>query len=78
MVHKETDQRLTGKLISVSHTRLGISFAISLTSQFMHCPGEVHLYTANRIMQCLEGTLEAYTNADYARSVTDIFLDEIK
>ena len=33
-------QRLVGKLIYLSHTRLDIAFAVSMVSQFMHAPYE--------------------------------------
>ena len=83
---KEMYQRLVGKLIYLSHPRPDITFAVSLVSQFMHCPREVHLQVTYRILHYLEGTppgrgilykrngntiLEAYTDADYAGSITD-------
>ena len=40
---KERYQRLVGKLIYLSHTRLDIAYAISVVSQFMHYPSEVHM-----------------------------------
>ena len=84
-VDKEMYQRLVGKLIYLSHTRPDITFAVSLVSQFMHCPREVHLQATYRILHYLKGTpgrgilykrngntiLEAYTDADYAGSITD-------
>ena len=36
-------QRLVGKLIYLSHTRPDIAYAVSVVSQFMHSPGEVHM-----------------------------------
>ena len=36
-------QRLVGKLIHLSHTRLDIDFMISLASQFMNNPTEEHM-----------------------------------
>jgi hypothetical protein len=85
VVDKEIYQRLVGKLIYLSHTRPDIAFAVSVVSQFMHNPREVHLLAADRILQYLKGTpgrgilfkrngnatLEAYTDADYAGSVID-------
>ena len=85
LVDKEMYQRLVGILIYLSHTRLDIAFAVSLVSQFMHNPKEVHLQAVHRILQYLKGTpgrgilfkrngnatLEAYTDADYAGSITD-------
>jgi len=84
-VDKEMYQRLVGKLIYLSHTRPDVAFAVSLVSQFMHQPKEIHLQAALRIVQYLKGTpgrgilferngnanLEAYTNADYAGSIVD-------
>ena len=43
LADKERYQRLVGKLIYLSHTRLDIAYAISVVSQFMHCPSEVHM-----------------------------------
>ena len=43
MVNKEMYQRLVGKLIYLSHTRPDIAYAVSVISQFMHSPKEVHL-----------------------------------
>lgn len=76
---------MVGKLIYLSHTRPDIAFAVSLVSQFMHSPREVHLQASHRILQYLKGTpgrgilykrngnaiIEAYTDADYAGSVID-------
>ena len=84
-VDKEMYQRLVGRLIYLSHTRPDVAFAVSLVSQFMHQPKEVHLQAALRIVQYLNGTpgkgilfkrngnvsMEAYTDADYARSIVD-------
>ncbi|RZC10452.1 Transcription initiation factor TFIID subunit 2 isoform B [Glycine soja] len=84
-VDKEMYQHLVGKLIFLSHTRPDITFAVSLVSQFMHCPREVHLQATYSILHYLKGTpgrgilykrngntiLEAYTDADYAGSITD-------
>jgi hypothetical protein len=84
-VNKEKYQRLVGKLIYLSHTRPDVAFAVSLVSQFMHQPKEIHLQAALRIVQYLKGTpgrgilferngsvgLEAYTDADYAGSIVD-------
>ncbi|CAJ2655949.1 unnamed protein product [Trifolium pratense] len=84
-VNKERYQRLVGKLIYLSHTRPDVAFAVSLVSQFMHQPKEIHLQAALRIVQYLKGTpgrgilferngsvgLEAYTDADYSGSIVD-------
>ncbi|KAA0054133.1 Cysteine-rich RLK (RECEPTOR-like protein kinase) 8 [Cucumis melo var. makuwa] len=42
-VDKEQYQCLVGKLIYLSHTRLDISFAVSVVSQFMQAPYEKHM-----------------------------------
>ena len=36
-----------GKLIYLAHTRLGIAYALSVVSQFMHDPRVKHLPVAN-------------------------------
>lgn len=78
-------QRLVGKLINLSHTRPDIAFAVSVVSQFMHSPREEHRGAVHRILRYLKGTpgkglffkkseqrgIAVYTDADWARSVTD-------
>ena len=85
MVDKDMYQRLVGKLIYLSHTRPDIAYAVSIVSQFLHSPRKAHLQAVHRILQYLKGSLgkgtlfkrdtglhiEAYTNADYVRSVTN-------
>lgn len=84
-VDKGRYQHLVEKLIYLAHTRPDISFADSTVSQFMHMPYEVHMEAINRILQYLKGTpgkglyfkknaqrtIEAFTDADWAGSVTD-------
>ena len=78
-------QKLVGKLIYLSHTRPNIAFAVSIVSQFLHSHYEVHLEAVYRILRYLKSTprkgfflkkseqktIEAYTDADWAGSVTD-------
>jgi hypothetical protein len=41
--NKERYQKLVGRLIYLSHTRPDIACVVSLVSQFMHNPSEVHI-----------------------------------
>ena len=84
-VDKGQYQRLVGKLIYLSHTRLDIAFLVSVVSQFMHAPIEEHLNAVHRILQYLKMTLgnglffgkstrrgiEVYSDADWVGSVND-------
>ncbi|XP_061360276.1 uncharacterized protein LOC133304287 [Gastrolobium bilobum] len=84
-IDKGQYQRIVGRLIYLAHTRPDLAYAVSIVSQFMHDPREKHLQAVDRILQYLKGTpgrgllfqrggnlsLEMYTDADYAGSVTD-------
>ncbi|XP_038889313.1 uncharacterized mitochondrial protein AtMg00810-like [Benincasa hispida] len=84
-VNKKRYQRLLGKLIYLSHTRLDISYAISLVSQFIQSPYVRHMEAVTQILRYLKSTprkglvfrkndrrcIEAYTDSDWAGSVTD-------
>ena len=62
-----------------------IAYVISIVGQFLHSPRKAHLQAVHRILQYLKSSLgkrilfkrdtglhiEAYTDADYAGSVTD-------
>ena len=78
-------QKLIDKLIYLSHAQLDIAFAVSVVSQYMHLPFEVHLATIYRILRYLKNTprkglffkknerrrVEVYIDADWASSITD-------
>ena len=49
-------QRLVGKLIYLSHTRPNIAYAVSVVSQFMHCPSEEHMEAVIRILRYLKSS----------------------
>ena len=56
-VDKAFYQRLIGKLIYLNHTRPDISYGVSLLSQFMSEPYEVHLRAAYKILSYLKFTV---------------------
>jgi hypothetical protein len=78
-------QCLVGWLNYLSRMRPDIAFAVSLVSQFMHAPGPEHQEAVFRIIRYLKGSpgkrllyrnrgqlqTEAYTDADWAESITD-------
>jgi hypothetical protein len=82
---KERYQRLVGKLIYLSHTRPDISYAVSVVSQFMHCPSKNHMDAVVRILRYLKSApgkgimfskndhldVEGYTDADWAGNLAD-------
>lgn len=49
IVDREMYQRLVGRLIYLSHTQSGITYAMSVISQFMHSPKEV---TYRQLAEC--------------------------
>ena len=79
-------QRLVGKFIYLSHTRLDIAYAVSVVSQFMHNPSKDHMGVVIRILWYLKSSpgkglmfsknahlnIEWYTDADRARNILDI------
>ena len=78
-------QRLVGKLIYLSHTRPDIAYAVSIVSQFMHCPKQRHIDATLLILHYLKGSpgkgiifkknghlyVEGYTDTDWAGNVLD-------
>ncbi|XP_028059561.1 uncharacterized protein LOC114263251 [Camellia sinensis] len=84
-VDRRRYQRLVGKLIYLSHSRLDIATAVSMVSQFMHAPKSSHLEAVMRILRYSKVSpakglyfskhghlsVEAFTDADWVGSVTD-------
>ncbi|XP_022158644.1 uncharacterized protein LOC111025101 [Momordica charantia] len=78
-------QRLVAKLIYLTHTRLDISFAVSVVSQFLNKPSKEHMEDAYRILRYLKHdpenglmfrkttnqALEVYNDADWVRFPID-------
>jgi hypothetical protein len=83
--NKERYQKLVGKLIYFSHTRPDIAYAVSIVSQFMHCPSEEHMAAVIRILRYLKSSpgkglmfsknnhlnIDGYTDADWAGDAHD-------
>ena len=57
LADRERYQRLVGKLIYLSHTRLDIAYAVSVISQFMHQLQNNHLEVALRYVRYSKGPL---------------------
>lgn len=55
--NKARYQRLVGKLIYLSHTRPGIAYAVSIVSQFIHCPSGDHMDAIIWILRYLKSSL---------------------
>lgn len=70
-VDKETYQRLFGKLFYLSHTRPGIAYTVSVISQFMHNPKEVHLEAAYGCCTILK---ELQKKASCSKRMLDLYL----
>lgn len=84
-IDRERYQRLVGKLIYLSHTRLDICYPISMVSQFSSNPQTKHMTVVYRILRCLKKTarqglffekgysrrIEMFTDADQGGSKND-------
>ena len=57
VIDKGRYQRLVGKLIYLSHTRPDIEFAVSVVSQFIYSPCEVHMEVVMKILRYLKRSL---------------------
>ncbi|XP_049358910.1 uncharacterized mitochondrial protein AtMg00810-like [Solanum verrucosum] len=51
-----TYQRLVGKLLYLTMTRLDIAFAVQVLSQYMHCPKRSHMEGALRVVRYIKGS----------------------
>ncbi|GJT12897.1 ribonuclease H-like domain-containing protein [Tanacetum coccineum] len=79
-------QKLIGKLIYLTHTRLDISYSVHCLSQFMHKPLRSHLKIALKVLRYLKGnpgkgthivkqpntSLEAFIDADWTKCLVTI------
>ncbi|XP_026398827.1 uncharacterized protein LOC113294659 [Papaver somniferum] len=78
-------RQLVGSLNYLTITRLNISYAVHIVSQFMSAPRTTHFAAISRILRYIKGTLykglqfssksdlrlHAYTDSDWAGDVTD-------
>ena len=78
-------QKFVGNLLYLSHTRLDISYVVSLVSRFMQEPHELHWKAAKRILRYIKGThtygiqyssngnedLVGYNDSDWASDLDD-------
>ncbi|CAL5415338.1 unnamed protein product [Camellia sinensis] len=83
--NKERYQRIVGRLMYLAHTRPDITYAVSVVSQFMHCPSKDHMNAVVRILRYLKSApgkglmfsknnhlnIGGYTDADWAGNNTD-------
>ncbi|GJW94235.1 putative RNA-directed DNA polymerase [Tanacetum coccineum] len=80
LADRDRYQRMVGKLIYLSHTRLDIAYVVGVVSQFMHQPQVDHMHAVLRIVRYLKGTtghgvlfktnghlnIQIFTDADWA------------
>lgn len=85
LANQDKYQRLVGKLISLSHTRPDIAYAVGVVSQFMHRQQKDHYEAALRIVKYLKGAvgygvmfkkndrrgIYGYSDADWASNPVD-------
>jgi len=78
-------QHLVGRLIYLTITRLDITYAVSLVSQFMHAPTVFHLCLVKQILRYLKGSagrgivmtnhghtrITGYNDSDWAGNAID-------
>lgn len=78
--NRDKYQRLMRKLIYLTHIRLGIGYAVNMTSHYMTNPTKHHMKAVNHILQHLKKTprrglhfkknlnrgIEIFTDADWA------------
>jgi hypothetical protein len=76
-------KRIVGSLIYMAITRLDLSYAVGVVSQFMQTPRKPHLDAVRRILRYIKHTLQCgifyeaksklhgYTDANWAGNVSD-------
>lgn len=57
-VGRDQYQRLVGKFIYLTHTRLDLPYVVSIISQFMYDPRVEHLQGMEKILQYIKTTPE--------------------
>jgi Reverse transcriptase (RNA-dependent DNA polymerase) len=84
-VDHERYQRLVGRLIYLSHTRLDTSFVVSMVSRYMHDPRKDHMDTVHQILRYMRSAqgkrlifkknkhldIEDYYDSNWASCVDD-------
>ncbi|KAM2422408.1 hypothetical protein ACFXTH_028630 [Malus domestica] len=54
--NRDRYQRLVGRLIYLSYTMPNIAYAVSVVSQFMHSPSDMHMSAVERILRYLKSS----------------------